>query len=120
MNSASKSTRKNTKAAADPTNDPAAAEAIRAHFDGLNATLRSLEKQRADAEPKQLEALLQFAARAYRRSRAKGKSTAICCRGISCAVNVENYGSPGLGHSKMVEIGVGNRRPGDHCSDINL
>ena len=55
------------KAAADPTNDPAAAEAIRDHFDQMNATLRSLEKERAEAEPKQLEALLQFAARAYRR-----------------------------------------------------
>ena len=55
------------KAAADPTNDPVAAEAIRAHFDGVNATLRSLEKERADAETKQLDALLQFAARAYRR-----------------------------------------------------
>jgi hypothetical protein len=55
------------KAAADPTNDPVAAEAIRAHFDGVNATLRSLEKERADAEARQLEALLQFAAKAYRR-----------------------------------------------------
>jgi hypothetical protein len=55
------------KAAADPTNDPVAAQAIRAHFDQVNATLRSLEKERAEAEPRQLEALLQFAARAYRR-----------------------------------------------------
>ena len=55
------------KAAADPTNDPAAAEAIRDHFNQLNATLRSLEKERAEAEPRQLEALLQLAARAYRR-----------------------------------------------------
>jgi hypothetical protein len=55
------------KAAADPTNDPLSAEAIRAHFDQVNATLRSLEKERAEAEPRQLEAALQFAARAYRR-----------------------------------------------------
>jgi hypothetical protein len=55
------------KAAADPTNDPEAAEAIRDHFDRMNATLRSLEKERAEAEPRQLEALLGFAARAYRR-----------------------------------------------------
>ena len=55
------------EAAADPTNDPVAAEAIRAHFDQMNATLRSLEKERAEAEPRQLEALLEFAARAYRR-----------------------------------------------------
>jgi hypothetical protein len=55
------------KAAADPTNDPVAPEAIRAHFDHMNATLRSLQKERAAAQPKHLEALLQFAARAYRR-----------------------------------------------------
>ena len=55
------------KAAADPTNDPAAAEAIRDHFNQMNATLRALEKERAEAEPRQLEALQQFAQRAYRR-----------------------------------------------------
>ncbi len=55
------------KAAADPTNDPAAAEAIRDHFNQMNATLRSLEKERAAAESRQLEAMLQLAARAYRR-----------------------------------------------------
>src|ERR1700761_2313392 len=55
------------KAASDPTNDPVAAEAIRDHFDQTNATLRALEKERAEAEPRQLEAMLQFAARAYRR-----------------------------------------------------
>jgi Protein of unknown function (DUF1592)/Protein of unknown function (DUF1588)/Protein of unknown function (DUF1587)/Protein of unknown function (DUF1585)/Protein of unknown function (DUF1595) len=61
------------KAAADPTNDPVAAEAIRAHFDGMNATLRKLEKERVEAEPKQLEALLHFAARAYRRPLTPGE-----------------------------------------------
>jgi hypothetical protein len=55
------------KAAADPSNDPVAAEAISDHFDRVNSTLRSLEKERTDAEPKHLEALLKFAARAYRR-----------------------------------------------------
>jgi len=37
------------------------------HFDTINATLRSLEKMRIAAEPAQLEALVKFAARAYRR-----------------------------------------------------
>jgi hypothetical protein len=55
------------KAAANPKNDPVAPQAIREHFDRVNATLRRLEKERADAEPKQLDALLQFAGRAYRR-----------------------------------------------------
>ena len=61
------------KAAADPNNDPVAAQAIQDHFDRVNATLRRLEKERADAEQKHLEALLQFAARAYRRPLAKAE-----------------------------------------------
>jgi hypothetical protein len=62
------------KAAEVPTNDPAAAEAIRDHFNQVNATLRSLEKERADAETRQLEAVLQFAARAYRRPLTRAES----------------------------------------------
>ncbi len=55
------------KAAADPGNDPVAGEAIRFHYDGINATLRGLERQRAACEPKHLAALTAFAGRAYRR-----------------------------------------------------
>jgi hypothetical protein len=55
------------KAAANPANDPIAPQAIRDHFDMVNATLRGLEKEHAQAEPKHLNALLDFAARAYRR-----------------------------------------------------
>jgi mono/diheme cytochrome c family protein len=55
------------KAAANPNNDPVAPEAIRDHFERVNTTLRNLEKERIEAEPKHLESLLQFAARAYRR-----------------------------------------------------
>lgn len=55
------------KAAADSNNDPVAPQAIREHFDGINATLRRLEKMRAEGEPKQIEALHRFTARAYRR-----------------------------------------------------
>ncbi len=61
------------KADADPSNDPASADAIRDHFDRVNNTLRSLEKERTDAEPKHLEALLKFAARAYRRPLTKAE-----------------------------------------------
>ncbi len=61
------------KALDDPKNDPVAPQAIREHFDGINATLRRLEKERADAEPKQLEALLRFATRAYRRPLSKAE-----------------------------------------------
>jgi hypothetical protein len=45
----------------------AAAAWMPRHFDGIDATLRSLEKMRAAAEPVQLRALVTFAARAYRR-----------------------------------------------------
>ena len=62
------------KAAADPGNDPAAPEAIRAHFQRVNDTLRALEKQHAAAEPLHLQALLKFAARAYRRPLSKAES----------------------------------------------
>ena len=55
------------KALADPGNDPIAPEAIRDHFNRVNSTLRTLEKEHKDAEPKHLEALLHFTARAYRR-----------------------------------------------------
>lgn len=55
------------KAMADPKSDPVAPEAIRDHFDRVNSTLRNLEKERADAEPKHLEALVRFTERAYRR-----------------------------------------------------
>jgi hypothetical protein len=55
------------KAAENPKNDPIAVTAIRDHFERVNSTLRNLEKERADAEPKHLTALIDFAERAYRR-----------------------------------------------------
>ena len=55
------------KALADPKNDPIAPQAIREHFDRVDATLRNLEKEHKDAEPRHLEAIVRFAARAYRR-----------------------------------------------------
>jgi hypothetical protein len=61
------------KAAADPKNDPVASQAIREHFERVNATLRRLEKERKDAEAKQLDTLLVFAARAYRRPLSKAE-----------------------------------------------
>lgn len=47
--------------------DPQAIEAIREHFERVNATIRKVEKARLDAEPSHLEALYSFASRAYRR-----------------------------------------------------
>ncbi len=62
---------------AEPSNDPVAVEAIRDHFQRVNDTLRSVERMRAEAEPRHLDALLDFAERAYRRplSNAEGKDT---------------------------------------------
>lgn len=61
------------KALADPKNNPAAPEAIRDHFSRVNTTLRALEKEREDAQPRHLQALLHFAARAYRRPLSKAE-----------------------------------------------
>ena len=55
------------KAAADPSNDAIAPTAITDHYDRINATLRGLEKQKKEAEPKHMQALLRFADKAYRR-----------------------------------------------------
>jgi hypothetical protein len=55
------------KAAADSNTQPEAVQAITEHFDRVNATLRAVERARLDGEPRHLDALLRFAARAYRR-----------------------------------------------------
>jgi hypothetical protein len=47
--------------------NPVITQAIKDHFNGINATIRWAERARAEAEPRHLEALLAFAARAYRR-----------------------------------------------------
>lgn len=52
---------------ADPGNDPISLDAIKDHFQRVNTTLRAVERMRAEAEPRHLDALLAFAARAYRR-----------------------------------------------------
>src|SRR5262249_6611083 len=55
------------KALADERNDPAAEDAMQVHFQWINDTLRRIQRMRVDAESRHLEALLQFAARAFRR-----------------------------------------------------
>ncbi len=55
------------KANASPDNDPVAIEAIEDHFQRVNATMRAVERMRAEAALRHLDALLEFAARAYRR-----------------------------------------------------
>jgi len=55
------------KAAEDEKNNPVAFEAIADHFERVNAAIRTVERKRLEAEPRQIDALLAFAARAYRR-----------------------------------------------------
>jgi hypothetical protein len=54
-------------AQAAPSNNPAVTRAIETHFNGINTEIRWVERARKEAEPRHLEALLRFAARAYRR-----------------------------------------------------
>ena len=54
-------------AKAERSGDELSKEAIGEHFARVNASIRVVEKARLDAEPKHMEAMLQLAARAYRR-----------------------------------------------------
>src|SRR5258708_2498521 len=54
-------------AKAEASDNPIAVQASRLHFQWVNDTLRSIERLRVEAEPHHLDALLKFAARAYRR-----------------------------------------------------
>jgi hypothetical protein len=50
-----------------------AIQAIEDHFQSVNAGIRWVERARIEAEPRHLEALQQFAARAYRRPLSPGE-----------------------------------------------
>ncbi len=52
---------------AETANNPVITQAIQEHFDGINATVRWAERARIEAQPHHLDALVRFAARAYRR-----------------------------------------------------
>jgi mono/diheme cytochrome c family protein len=54
-------------AKAEASDNPIAMRAIREHFQRVNDTLRGMEKLHVDSEPHHVDALLKFAARAYRR-----------------------------------------------------
>ena len=60
-------------AKAEPSNNLVAMQAIRDHFERVNNTIRSVERMRVEAEPRHLDALLKFAARAYRRPLAQAE-----------------------------------------------
>jgi len=52
---------------AAPAGNAAVLTALKTYFDDINTEIRWVEKARVDAEPRHLDALLKFAARAYRR-----------------------------------------------------
>jgi hypothetical protein len=54
-------------AKAEPTHNTEVMQAIREHFEWVNDTLRRLERERVESEQHHVDALLAFAARAYRR-----------------------------------------------------
>jgi hypothetical protein len=54
-------------AKAQESDNPIAVRAIKDHFQRVNSTIRAVEKMRTNAEPQHLDALVKFAARAYRR-----------------------------------------------------
>src|SRR5262245_41925955 len=54
-------------AGAAPGTDSVILEAVKDYFDRTNAQIRWMDRARLEAEPRQLDALLKFAARAYRR-----------------------------------------------------
>jgi hypothetical protein len=58
-----------------PSNDAVAIKAIEEHFSWLNANLRWVEKAKIDAEPTHVDALLDFAARAWRRPLSAAEKT---------------------------------------------
>jgi hypothetical protein len=60
-------------AKAQASDNPVAMQAIREHFQWENDTMRRVERLQVDAEPHHLDALLKFAARAYRRPLAKAE-----------------------------------------------
>ena len=59
---------------AEASQNSIANEAIREHFRRVNEAIRSVDRMRIDAEPRHLDALLQFAARAYRRPLSQAES----------------------------------------------
>jgi hypothetical protein len=54
-------------AKAAPGTDPALLQAVKDYFDRTNTQIRWVERARMEAEPRHLDALVKFAARAYRR-----------------------------------------------------
>jgi hypothetical protein len=83
-----------------PANDPVITQAIKEHFDGINATIRWVERARIDAEPRHLDALLNFASRAYRRPLDADERTEIL------GYYRELRGKSGLTHEEAIRASI--------------
>lgn len=73
---------------------------IRFYFDDLNATFRRLEKLRIDSQPRQLDALIEFAQHAYRRPLSSDEVASI--RSFYDSMRNEE----GLSHEQAIRDGV--------------
>jgi hypothetical protein len=79
--------------------DPRAAEAVKYWFNWMNDTIRWTEKARVDAEPTHVQALLKFAARAYRHPLSKEDKDDIVAYYKSCRQS-------GLDHESAMREGI--------------
>jgi len=67
--------KENYLAKARASSNEIAIRAIEDHFESVNTGIRRIERARIDAEPRHVEALLKFAARAYRRPLSQAENT---------------------------------------------
>jgi hypothetical protein len=84
--------------------NPIAEKAVEQHFTSINTTLRWVERARAEAEPRHLQALLAFAERAYRRPLSQGERDDLLAyyRGLRAT----GPGKPGLDHEAALRDSV--------------
>jgi hypothetical protein len=93
---------------------------VRDYFAQMNANVRAFEQARTAAEPSHLEALVAFAARAYRRRSRKIKYARIYRRRMSSPVNIEHNVATGFGYSYVMQISVRYSRAIGRYQPINI
>jgi mono/diheme cytochrome c family protein len=99
--------------------NPVAIQAVERHFAAVNDSLRWVERARIDAQPRHLDDLLAFAARAYRRplSAAERDDLLAYYRGLRAT----GPGKPGLDHEAALrDVVVSVLMSPDFCYRIDL
>jgi hypothetical protein len=95
--------------------DDVGIKAIKDYFHWINERIRSVEKARSDAEPSHLDALLQFAAHAYRRPLSPGEKDDLRAHYKACREK------DGLDHESAIrELIVGVLMSPDFCYRIDV